>query len=295
MLALLDGVRPGQHVLEIGCGGRAGRAHRRGRRACHRTDPVAGAVAPRHRAAAQAGLDRGAELRLQDYRDADGCFDRIVSIEMVEAVGEAYWPTYFAALRARLAPGGIAVSQVITIADDWFETYRRGTDFIQRAVFPAGCCPRRGRSPRLRTPRTVRGAEGFGDKLRAHPAAGGRGSAAVVRIVRTASRRGSAGCGITTWRIARPASAPAAWTWGCARSRADAGRRAVLAAAAAAFVPSTFVPLRPPVGGVPRAGALRFRLMREGAGHSAPIRCCSTPRRTGSRSPSRWRSRCASR
>ena len=84
---------------------------------------------------------------------------------MIEAVGEAYWPTYFAALRERLAPGGVAVLQAITIADDAFETYRRGTDFIQRYIFPGGMLPSPARCAARGTPtgwRCGRG-ESFGD------------------------------------------------------------------------------------------------------------------------------------
>jgi cyclopropane-fatty-acyl-phospholipid synthase len=67
--------------------------------------------------------------------------DRIVSIEMLEAVGEAYWPTFFRTLRERLNPGGVAVLQVITIAEDRFAAYRRGADFIQHHIFPGGMLP----------------------------------------------------------------------------------------------------------------------------------------------------------
>lgn len=85
-------------------------------------------------------LDR-CELRLQDYRDVSGEYDRIVSIEMLEAVGEAYWPRYFEVLRGRLARDGIAVIQVITIDEDLFEGYRRRPDFIQNHIFPGGMLP----------------------------------------------------------------------------------------------------------------------------------------------------------
>ena len=90
---------------------------------------------------ARAGLSARADLRLQDYRDVAARFDRIVSIEMLEAVGESYWPTYFRTLRDRLAPGGVAVLQVITIADERYAAYRRGADFIQRHIFPGGMLP----------------------------------------------------------------------------------------------------------------------------------------------------------
>lgn len=81
------------------------------------------------------------DLRLEDYRDCDGRFDRIVSIEMMEAVGEEYWPTYFAKLGRALKPGGTALLQVITIAEEYFDAYRKQPDFIQRYIFPGGMLP----------------------------------------------------------------------------------------------------------------------------------------------------------
>ncbi len=87
------------------------------------------------------GLAGKVDLRLQDYRDVAGSFDRIVSIEMLEAVGEAYWPTYFAQLSACLAPGGRIVLQAITIREDRYASYRRSPDFIQRYIFPGGMLP----------------------------------------------------------------------------------------------------------------------------------------------------------
>ncbi|MBM3540126.1 MAG: class I SAM-dependent methyltransferase, partial [Alphaproteobacteria bacterium] len=81
------------------------------------------------------------EARFIDYRDLSGTFDRIASIEMFEAVGEKYWPAFFDKVRESLAPGGRAALQVITIADTWFERYRRGVDFIQRYIFPGGMLP----------------------------------------------------------------------------------------------------------------------------------------------------------
>lgn len=81
------------------------------------------------------------EFVLQDYRDEQGQFDAIVSIEMFEAVGEAYWRSYFEAVKRCLKPGGRAVVQTITIADELFERYRSGTDFIQQYVFPGGMLP----------------------------------------------------------------------------------------------------------------------------------------------------------
>jgi cyclopropane-fatty-acyl-phospholipid synthase len=81
------------------------------------------------------------DLRLQDYRDVDGRYDRIVSIEMFEAVGEAYWPAYFETIRRCLKPGGKAVLQVISIEEKRYETYRTATDFIQKYIFPGGFLP----------------------------------------------------------------------------------------------------------------------------------------------------------
>ena len=78
---------------------------------------------------------------MQDYRDTGGEFDRIVSIEMIEAVGHKYWPSYFGALHDRLKPGGVAVLQAITIAEERFEAYRARPDFIQRYIFPGGFLP----------------------------------------------------------------------------------------------------------------------------------------------------------
>jgi cyclopropane-fatty-acyl-phospholipid synthase len=87
------------------------------------------------------------DLRLQDYRDigvshkADCDFDAICSIEMIEAVGREYWPTYFATVARLLKPGGHACIQSIVIADELYERYIGSTDFIQQYIFPGGCLP----------------------------------------------------------------------------------------------------------------------------------------------------------
>jgi len=109
----------GAEVLEIGCGWgtlAATLARQAGARVTGLTLSTEQLAFARERAAAWGVADR-VDLRLQDYRDVSGQFDRIVSIEMIEAVGEAYWPTYFATLRERLVPGGVAVLQAITISD----------------------------------------------------------------------------------------------------------------------------------------------------------------------------------
>ncbi len=92
---------------------------------------------------ALSGMTNNVEFRLQDYRDVEGEFDRIVSVEMIEAVGEAYWPVYFERIQKLLAPRGLAVLQAITIKNDAFHDYRRQVDFIQRHIFPGGMLPSR--------------------------------------------------------------------------------------------------------------------------------------------------------
>ena len=89
----------------------------------------------------EAGLADKVDIRLQDYRDERGRYDRIASIEMLEAVGEQYWPAYFAQLRDRLKPGGAAGIQTITIQERFFDNYKREIDFIRRYVFPGGMLP----------------------------------------------------------------------------------------------------------------------------------------------------------
>jgi cyclopropane-fatty-acyl-phospholipid synthase len=142
IVQLLD-LRPGMRVLEIGCGWgtlAATLAQRCGVEVVGVTLSTEQLAFARGRAAQWGVADR-VDLRLQDYRDVDGRFDRIVSIEMIEAVGEAYWPTYFAALRDRLTPGGHAVLQAITIDEAHFQHYRDNPDFIQRCIFPGGMLP----------------------------------------------------------------------------------------------------------------------------------------------------------
>jgi cyclopropane-fatty-acyl-phospholipid synthase len=139
-LLALDG---GERVLEIGCGWGALAAHLAERGAGRVTGIT---LSPSQLAwardvVAERGLADRVDLRLQDYRDVAETFDRVVSIEMFEAVGEAWWPTYFGTLARALTPGGRAVLQVISIADDRWDDYRREADFIQKHVFPGGFLP----------------------------------------------------------------------------------------------------------------------------------------------------------
>ena len=152
-------IRPGQSVLEIGCGWGGFAEYLAGERGVRVTaitlSPSQKAFAERR--ITEAGLDDRVSIQLIDYRDVQGTFDRVVSVEMFEAVGEAYWPTFFETVRARLAPGGRAGLQIITIRDDLLATYRRRPDFIQMYVFPGGMLPS---EPRLARAIGVAGLEG---------------------------------------------------------------------------------------------------------------------------------------
>ena len=130
---------PGARILEIGCGwgGFAETAARAGYRVTGLSLSDAQTVYARARLA-QAGLADRVEFRIEDYRDARGRFDAVVSIEMFEAVGERWWPAYFRAVKNALVPGGRACIQTITIADERFERYRTQSDFIQQYIFPGG-------------------------------------------------------------------------------------------------------------------------------------------------------------
>jgi cyclopropane-fatty-acyl-phospholipid synthase len=131
---------PGARLLEIGCGwgGFARHAARAGHAVRGLTLSEAQLRYARERAA-QDGV--AADLRLQDYRDETGQYDGIASIEMFEAVGEAWWPSYFTTLARCLKPGARACVQTITIDDRLFPRYRRSTDFIQQYIFPGGMLP----------------------------------------------------------------------------------------------------------------------------------------------------------
>lgn len=137
------GIGPSDHVLEIGCGW-GGFAEFAAREVGCR---VTGLTISKEQFAfgqeriAKAGLSDKVQLKLQDYRDETGVYDRIASIEMFEAVGEKYWPTFFSKMRSCLKDGGTAGLQIITINDNAYETYRKRPDFIQRYVFPGGMLP----------------------------------------------------------------------------------------------------------------------------------------------------------
>ena len=137
------GVKAGDHILEIGCGwGGFGEyaASKRGLK-------VTGLTISKEQydyaveRIKKAGLSSLVEIKLQDYRDEVGVYDGIASIEMFEAVGERYWPVYFSTVRDRLKPGRNATLQIITLADNRWESYRKSVDFIQKHIFPGGMLP----------------------------------------------------------------------------------------------------------------------------------------------------------
>lgn len=139
-VAELAGIRPGGTVLEIGCGW-GGMAETVAR---DYQGEVYGITLSREQLSyarerlKRQGLDNLASLNFEDYRDTVGQYDHVVSIEMIEAVGEAYWPQYFETVARRLKPGGQAAIQAITIDESEFAAYKAEPDFIQRYIFPGG-------------------------------------------------------------------------------------------------------------------------------------------------------------
>ncbi len=137
------GTKAGDHVLEIGCGW-GGFAEYAARERGLKVTALTISQAQYDFAVARikaAGLENQVTVKLQDYRDERGIYDGIASIEMFEAVGEKYWPVYFDTLRARLKPGASATLQIITVADNRFNSYRKTVDFIQKYIFPGGMLP----------------------------------------------------------------------------------------------------------------------------------------------------------
>ena len=134
---ILDKVEGGKSLLEVGCGW-GGFAEA----ALGCNHQVTGlTISPAQHEYAAKRLGSHADIQLKDYRDIRGTFDTIVSIEMFEAVGEGYWETFFQMLKERLKQSGKAIIQTITIGDDYFDTYRRHSDFIRHYVFPGGMLP----------------------------------------------------------------------------------------------------------------------------------------------------------
>lgn len=160
MLERLD-LRPEHHLLEIGSGWGAFALQAAREYGCRVTSITLSQqqLAEARRRAQAEGLADRVEFRLMDYRDLTCQYDRIVSIEMYEAVGERYWPEFFASIQRSLKPGGIAAIQGITIDHAIFEDYRRNVDFIQAYIFPGGM---------LASPQVFeRGAEAAGLRIEA--------------------------------------------------------------------------------------------------------------------------------
>jgi len=162
----LTNPKPGERILEIGCGWGGFAEYAARSRGCE----VYGISVSRRQIEyareriLQAGLSGKVRFELRDYRDVQGRFDHVVSIEMYEVVGEGFWPLYFRTIRERLAPGGKAVVQGIAIADQLFTSYRRRTDFIREYIFP-GCMlasPARLREHAQRAGMTIRSMHAFG-------------------------------------------------------------------------------------------------------------------------------------
>jgi cyclopropane-fatty-acyl-phospholipid synthase len=136
-------LQPGEHLVEIGSGWGGLAIHA----AKHYGCPVTTITISEQqfewaqRRIAEAGLSDQVEILLKDYRDLDGQYDKLVSLEMIEAIGYEQYDTYFAKCAGLLKPGGRMLIQAITIEDDRFDAYRKDVDFIQRYIFPGSCLP----------------------------------------------------------------------------------------------------------------------------------------------------------
>jgi len=166
-LARLIDLKPEHHVLEIGCGWGGFAEYAAGKIGARVTGiTLSPAQLDFARARmARAGLADKVDIRLVDYRDIQGQFDRIASIEMFEAVGESWWPSYCRQVHDLLRSGGVAGLQIITIREDLFEDYKRRADFIQRYIFPGGMLPSTPRLENVITAAglTIKGKEMFSD------------------------------------------------------------------------------------------------------------------------------------
>ena len=137
------GAQPGDHVLEIGCGWGGFAEYAAKERGLHVTGLTISEEQYKYAVERieKAGLADRVTFKLQDYRDETGQYDGIASIEMFEAVGQKYWPTYFKSVKDCLKPGKNATLQIITVEDARWEIYNRGVDFIQKYIFPGGMLP----------------------------------------------------------------------------------------------------------------------------------------------------------
>ena len=136
-------LKRGDHLLEIGSGWGGLALHAAQRFGCHVTTTTISKEQWRHtrERVRAAGLEERIDVLCTDYRDLSGTYDKLVSIEMIEAIGHQYFDTYFAKCAELLAPEGAMLLQAITIADQRYERARRSVDFIQRYIFPGSCIP----------------------------------------------------------------------------------------------------------------------------------------------------------
>ena len=160
-------LKPQDRVIEIGGGWGGFAIHAAANYGCHVTTTTISDAQFREarRRIQAAGLGRRITLLQKDYRDLHGRYDKLVSIEMIEAVGHRYLPEFFRKCGALLRPEGLLLIQAITIADQKYSQYVRSVDFIQRHIFPGGCVPSITRMISLITAETdlvVRGIEDFG-------------------------------------------------------------------------------------------------------------------------------------
>ncbi|MCI2398952.1 cyclopropane-fatty-acyl-phospholipid synthase family protein [Aliiroseovarius subalbicans] len=131
---VLSRLGDGARTLEVGCGWGGFAEHASG----EGHDVTGVTISRNQHSYAECRLDGRADIQLRDYRDIIGQYDNIVSIEMIEAVGARYWPSYFATLKRNLAEGGRVLLQAITVKDSFFETYKTSSDYIRQYVFPGG-------------------------------------------------------------------------------------------------------------------------------------------------------------
>jgi cyclopropane-fatty-acyl-phospholipid synthase len=134
---------PDDHLLEIGTGWGSMAIHAAKHYGCRVTTTTISQEQYNHASqrVIEEGLQDRVELLLKDYRDLDGQYDKLVSIEMIEAVGHEYFATYFAKCSSLLKTSGLMLIQAITISDQRYEDAKRTVDFIQRYIFPGGCLP----------------------------------------------------------------------------------------------------------------------------------------------------------
>lgn len=139
---IIDTIKPtnSDHILEVGCGWGGFATMAALQTGCRVTCLTLSQEQYQYTKdlVGQMGLDNQVTIKICDYRDEKGIYDHIVSIEMIEAVGQEYWDQYFNMIEARLRPGGMAMLQSIYIIDELFDDYRKSTDFIQQYIFPGG-------------------------------------------------------------------------------------------------------------------------------------------------------------